>query len=141
MYNWYTRDVMGQDSGLDPWDARTIEWTIPNPTPEYNFAKSPVVHRLDEFWHMKYDEDDEGRAGPQARCRRTDRARLEYEGNNPESPIHLPAPSYFPIMMSAGIPIGVLRDHLSHDSLGQSPDRCRCVGNSRRPHRLGYGAT
>ena len=46
---------------MDPWDARTLEWSIPNPTPHYNFAEVPMVHSLDEFWHQKYDEDDEGR--------------------------------------------------------------------------------
>lgn len=31
--------------------------------------------------------------------------RLEYEGNNPSSPIHLPAPSYFPFTMAIGPPL------------------------------------
>jgi cytochrome c oxidase subunit 1 len=103
MFNWIWSRRKGEPSGLDPWDARTIEWTIPNPTPEYNFAKSPVVHSLDEFWHMKYTEDEDGRA-----VRRDDAeetlARLEMEGLNPTEPIHLPAPSYFPAMMALGLP-------------------------------------
>jgi cytochrome c oxidase subunit 1 len=104
MYNWYTSRRRGEESGIDPWDARTIEWTTPNPTPEYNFAVSPVVTRLDEFWHSKYDEDDEGRA---VRKPEADELleRLEHEGLNPPEPIHLPNPSYFPIVMAAGIPL------------------------------------
>jgi cytochrome c oxidase subunit 1 len=104
MYNWYRSRRHGEPSGLDPWDARTVEWTIPNPTPEYNFAEPPVVTRLDHFWHMKYDEDEEGRA-----VRRADAdqvlAQLEHDGLNPASPIHLPAPSYFPILVAFGIPL------------------------------------
>jgi len=104
MYNWYTSRRRGQDSGLDPWDARTIEWTIPNPTPEYNFATSPVVTNLDHFWHLKYDNDDEGRA-----VRKEDAdeivAEMGHDGLNPKSPIHLPNPSYFPILMAAGLPL------------------------------------
>lgn len=104
IYNWYHSRRHGEDSGLDPWDARTIEWTIPNPTPEYNFAKTPVVTRLDHFWHMKYDEDDEGRA-----VRKPDAdeiiERLEYEGLNPTETIHLPNPSYFPMILAAGLPL------------------------------------
>lgn len=104
MFNWMVSKRRGEPSGLDPWDARTIEWSIPNPTPEYNFAVVPEVTRLDDFWHKKYDEDDEGRA-----VRKPDAdeilARMEYEGLNPASPIHLPAPSYFPILMAAGIPV------------------------------------
>ncbi|MDQ3946553.1 MAG: cytochrome c oxidase subunit I [Actinomycetota bacterium] len=45
----------------DPWDARTLEWAIPSPPPEYNFAEIPVVHSVDDYWHHKYTEDDEGR--------------------------------------------------------------------------------
>jgi cytochrome c oxidase subunit 1 len=104
MYNWWHSRRHGEMSGLDPWDARTIEWTIPNPTPEYNFAQSPEVTRLDHFWHMKYDEDTEGRA---VRKPEADDLiqRLEYDGLNPSTPIHLPAPSYFPFVMAVGLPL------------------------------------
>jgi cytochrome c oxidase subunit 1 len=104
MYNWYHSRRHGELSGLDPWDARTIEWTIPNPTPEWNFGVAPVVTRLDDFWHRKYDQDEEGRA-----VRKPDAdellERLEYEGLNPPAPIHLPAPSYFPFFMALGFPV------------------------------------
>ncbi|MGH3649383.1 MAG: cytochrome c oxidase subunit I, partial [Acidimicrobiia bacterium] len=104
MYNWWHSRRHGELSGLDPWNARTIEWTIPNPTPEYNFAQSPVVTRLDHFWHMKYDEDSEGRA---VRKPEADEVieKLEYDGLNPTSPIHLPAPTYFPFVMALGLPL------------------------------------
>src|SRR5215217_5286937 len=36
--------------GGDPWDARSLEWMIPSPAPEYNFAELPVVTARDEFW-------------------------------------------------------------------------------------------
>ncbi len=104
MYNWYHSRRHGEFSGLDPWDARTVDWTIPNPTPEYNFATSPVVTRLDDFWHLKYSEDEEGRP---VRRPEADEiiAKLEYDGLNPKSPIHLPAPSYFPILVALGVPV------------------------------------
>ncbi len=103
IYNWVVSKRRGAPSGLDPWDARTVEWTIPNPTPEYNFAKVPVIHSLDDFWHRKYDEDDDGRAVRREDADETIRT-LEEEGRNPATPIHLPAPSYFPVMMAAGVP-------------------------------------
>jgi cytochrome c oxidase subunit 1 len=45
----------------DPWDARTLEWSIPSPPPSYNFAEIPVVEARDDWWHRKYTEDAEGR--------------------------------------------------------------------------------
>ncbi|CAN5777402.1 cytochrome c oxidase subunit I [soil metagenome] len=104
MFNWWNSRRRGEASGLDPWDARTVEWTIPNPTPEYNFAVSPVIESLDDFWRQKYDEDDEGRA---VRRPEADQliADLEHVGNNPPEPIHLPNPSYFPALMAVGLPL------------------------------------
>jgi len=104
MYNWWRSRRHGEDSGLDPWDARTVEWTTPSPTPEYNFAVSPVISKLDHFWHLKYDQDDEGRA---VRKEDADQvvAELQHVGLNPPEPIHLPNPSYFPLIMAAGFPL------------------------------------
>ncbi len=44
------KDVTG-----DPWDGRTLEWSIPSPAPFYNFAVTPVVHGLDAFWEEKQE--------------------------------------------------------------------------------------
>lgn len=37
----------------DPWDGRTLEWTIPSPPPAYNFAIIPKVTDRDEFTAQK----------------------------------------------------------------------------------------
>jgi cytochrome o ubiquinol oxidase subunit 1 len=37
----------------DPWDGRTLEWSIPSPAPFYNFAVTPTVSDIDEFWEVK----------------------------------------------------------------------------------------
>ncbi len=34
----------GELAGDDPWEGNTLEWTVSSPPPEYNFAKTPVVH-------------------------------------------------------------------------------------------------
>ena len=104
MYNWFHSRRHGEDSGMDPWDARTVEWMIPTPTPAYNFANPPVITRLDHFWHLKYGEDEEGRA-----VRKPDAdemlAQLEHDELNPKETIHLPNPSYFPLTMAMGLPL------------------------------------
>lgn len=43
-----TRDTTG-----DPWNGRTLEWSIASPPPFYNFAVIPEVHERDPFWAMK----------------------------------------------------------------------------------------
>lgn len=42
------RDLTG-----DPWNGRTLEWSVPSPAPFYNFAVTPVVHSRDQFWEEK----------------------------------------------------------------------------------------
>lgn len=42
------RDVTG-----DPWNGRTLEWSLPSPAPVYNFATIPVVKDRDAWWEMK----------------------------------------------------------------------------------------
>lgn len=42
-----------KDTTGDPWDGRTLEWTIPSPAPFYNFAITPTVEHRDDFWEAK----------------------------------------------------------------------------------------
>ncbi|MGE7086863.1 cytochrome o ubiquinol oxidase subunit I [Achromobacter xylosoxidans] len=42
-----------QDITGDPWDGRTLEWSISSPAPFYNFAHVPQVDELDQFWEDK----------------------------------------------------------------------------------------
>ncbi len=44
------------DKNGDPWDGRTLEWSIPSPAAEYNFAVLPVVKNKDEFWENKQSD-------------------------------------------------------------------------------------
>jgi cytochrome c oxidase subunit I len=87
------------EAGPDPWDGRTLEWTIPSPVPAYNFAEQPEVHELDDFWHRKYGEDAEGRMVKLAP------PVTEGSLNTHVTDVHLPSPSYFPMVASFGLPI------------------------------------
>ncbi len=40
-------------TGGDPWNGRTLEWSIPSPPPVYNFAVIPTVDQLDPLWAIK----------------------------------------------------------------------------------------
>jgi cytochrome o ubiquinol oxidase subunit 1 len=48
----------------DPWDGRTLEWSISAPPPEYNFAVIPTVAARDAFTVAK--ENDDAYARPDA---------------------------------------------------------------------------
>jgi cytochrome c oxidase subunit 1 len=84
--------------GADPWDARSLEWMIPSPTPEYNFAEIPVVEEFDEFWHRKYGHDENGRL---VRIAKTEDV---VESSDPVT-VHLPSPSYWPLVLALGMPL------------------------------------
>lgn len=43
------------DTTGDPWDARTLEWSLPSPPMPYNFAAIPEVTVRDVFWKMKQE--------------------------------------------------------------------------------------
>jgi cytochrome o ubiquinol oxidase subunit 1 len=43
-----TRDRTG-----DPWDGRTLEWSMPSPPPVWNFSLLPEVAEADAYWHVK----------------------------------------------------------------------------------------
>lgn len=89
----------GPISGPDPWDARTLEWSIPSPAPAYNFAVVPQVEARDDLWHRKYTEDDEGRLV------RLPDIEVDPASSVDVSKIHLPSPSYFPLVLAAGLPV------------------------------------
>jgi cytochrome c oxidase subunit 1 len=81
----------------DPWDARDLEWMVQSPTPAHNFDVTPTVHGLDEFWHRKYGEDENGRL---VRIAATEDV---VQPGDPTG-VHLPSPSYWPIVLSFGFP-------------------------------------
>ena len=95
----------GKPSGDDPWDARTLEWTIPSPPPHYNFDEIPVVKERDDFWHQKYAEDESGMAGPGRRRRRRTPRQMPRRTHDEHAEPHMPKPSYWPLVAAAGLPL------------------------------------
>ncbi len=52
----YKRKENRDPTGGDPWNARTLEWSIPSPPPVYNFAVIPVVDQIDPLWATKREK-------------------------------------------------------------------------------------
>jgi heme/copper-type cytochrome/quinol oxidase subunit 1 len=43
----------GVIAGDDPWGAPTLEWSIPSPPPDYNFARIPTITSRYPLWDVK----------------------------------------------------------------------------------------
>jgi cytochrome c oxidase subunit 1 len=105
MVNVIRSQARGKRAGADPWDARTLEWTIPSPPPHYNFAEIPQVRARDDLWHRKYSEDHGGRAVPVVAGAAVDEHEGEEDEGGEHLDIHMPDPSYFPLLAAAGLPL------------------------------------
>ena len=90
-----------QNAPNNPWDAPGLEWATTSPPPEHDFDVIPEVRDRDPLW---YDRDN---------------------GHTPAEPvsgthIHLPPPSYYPILMALGtllLAVGPMT-HLAITALG-----------------------
>jgi cytochrome c oxidase subunit 1/cytochrome c oxidase subunit I+III len=51
----------GEPAGHDPWRGPTLEWTIPSPPPEYNFAVVPTISSAYPNWDEADRERDRQR--------------------------------------------------------------------------------
>ena len=99
-------------SPLDPWNSRSLEWMTSNPPKEHNFDVIPTVHHLDEFFHRKYEEDPETHTMRQIATAEEIMAEQE---RNADKHIHMPSPSYWPIVLAAAVPVitfGMIFSHL-----------------------------
>jgi len=99
-------------SPLDPWNSRSLEWMTSNPPKEHNFDVIPTVHHLDEFFHRKYEEDS---ATHTMRQIATAEEIMAEQERNADKHIHMPSPSYWPIVLAGAVPIitfGMIFSHL-----------------------------
>ncbi len=89
---------------LDPWDARSLEWLTTSPPKPHNFDRTPTVHALDEVFHRKYEDVGEGESHEYVR-RSTLEELVAEEERLADKHIHLPAPSYWPIVLAFALPV------------------------------------
>ena len=87
----------GERAGPDPWDARTLEWSIPSPPPEYNFAVTPTVHARDAWWYEKHHREEMAQ----------EKAAHAKDGGGPRRHPHA-GPVVLSVLAAAGLLIGGL---------------------------------
>lgn len=80
----YSIKYAKRETAGDPWDGRTLEWSIPSPAPVYNFAVIPHVKHRDDWWETKQNNQAE-----------TGKLKSEQL-----TPIHMPKNSGIPFVLS-----------------------------------------
>ncbi|MEY4939841.1 MAG: hypothetical protein RIQ93_1576 [Verrucomicrobiota bacterium] len=89
--------LKGERVNRDYWDGRTLEWSIPNPPPEYNFSVIPTVHARDAWWYEKHHQEEIARE-------KAEHAKAE----DAHGGIHMPFGSIWPLVASLGLLIGAI---------------------------------
>ncbi|HET9152068.1 MAG TPA: cytochrome c oxidase subunit I [Gemmatimonadales bacterium] len=87
VYNMIRTWRRPKNAPADPWNGATLEWAIPSPPQEFNFAEEPEVHSRDPLWERKRE----------AGGRLPEPQRVSGKG------IHLPHPSYWPLVSAMGV--------------------------------------
>ncbi len=86
----------GARASSNPWGAPTLEWTLPSPPPDYNFAEIPQVKSRYPLWNVKGGdtlvhettwEEEKNRVIPTAK----------------QLGIVMPNPSIWPLICAAGL--------------------------------------
>ena len=118
LHNAFKSLRKGEKAPNDPWDARTLEWSISSPPPVYNFAEIPTVRGRDAFWDQKYGNGEHAAPVPVAGGAETEQGTAAHAGvhqeEDPGHGIHLPGLSYYPIMLAFGLGVagyGVVYHH------------------------------
>src|SRR6266542_2562812 len=65
IYNFFRSKRSGPIAGSNPWGAATLEWTLPSPPPEYNFAQIPQVTSRYPLWVGKEADRESARINSQ----------------------------------------------------------------------------
>ena len=128
IYNILVSLRNGVVASNDPWDAATLEWTIPSPPPSYNFLHIPVVNSRRPLWDAKYphaagdDHHGPSSAPSQVRYEYTD------EETAGSKEIHMPSMTFSPMIFSGGLTIASLGFiYINKDILGL-PTRVAALG-------------
>jgi cytochrome c oxidase subunit I+III len=95
----------GAPSGANPWDAPTLEWSVPSPPPSYNFAVLPTVGSRHPLWEERLAEGTQRSVldrGPVLADGRETFATTPLDAE-PAGVMRMPEDSYAPVLLAAAI--------------------------------------
>ncbi len=87
LWNIWRTSRKPRNAPADPWNGATLEWAIPSPPPEWNFDRLPTVDARDPLW-----EEKRKRGG-----------QLPEPVAGSGAGIHMPNPSYWPLVTALGV--------------------------------------
>ena len=113
LHNVFHSMRKGERASNDPWDGRTLEWSIPSPPPHYNFEEIPTVYSRDHHWETKYGNGGHGSPAPVAGASEDNNGQHGQHGTatgqhvsheeGGHHGIHMPGMSYYPFVMAMGM--------------------------------------
>jgi cytochrome c oxidase subunit 1 len=87
IYNMWRASRRPADAPADPWRGATLEWAIPSPPQEFNFADVPPVNSSTPLWDQ----------------RRAAGGKLPEPQRVSGAGIHMPRPSIWPLVTAVGV--------------------------------------
>jgi cytochrome c oxidase subunit 1 len=110
VWNFFRSKSSGALAPDNPWDAATLEWSIPSPPPEYNFAEIPLVESRYPLWDLTHPERTSEiphtHAGWSDQEKAADAKPVHIEKDRrtaKELGIPMPLPTIKPLFVAAGI--------------------------------------
>jgi cytochrome c oxidase subunit I len=97
----------GAVAGANPWDAPTLEWSVPSPPPPYNFVTIPVIASRHPLWEDRLN-DSSSRSVLDSRIALLDgretiaTTTLDAE---PDAVLHMPQDSLAPIVLALSLSV------------------------------------
>jgi cytochrome c oxidase subunit 1 len=88
VWNLWHSARKGDKAGANPWEAATLEWSIPSPPHHYNFPELPVIRSREPLWNDGEREEV-----------------LAVTMLEPETEPVMPVPSYWPILLALSITV------------------------------------
>jgi cytochrome c oxidase subunit 1 len=123
VWNFIRSRRSGAIAGNDPWGAPTIEWAIPSPPPEYNFAQLPNITSRYPLWDVKSPQlaGDDRHSRPHGRVIETETYTAKQLG------IPMPDPTIKPFWVALGMTIMLSAPLFMHraqmmEAAGRMPD-------------------